>query len=117
MKQNTEEECRPWGFFKVLFDESEYKVKKIVVSPGHCLSLQKHLKRAEHWFIVKGNGIVTLDGLRLNKKEGESIDIPIGSIHRIENSGKDDLVFIEIQTGEYFGEDDIERFEDNYGRN
>ena len=116
MNKNTEKDFRPWGFFKVLADEEDHKVKQIVVYPGQCLSLQKHFKRAEHWFIVNGNGIVTLDGLRLNKKEGDSIEIPIGSIHRIENPGKNDLQFIEIQTGEYFGEDDIERFEDRYGR-
>ena len=116
MKKNIEKDLRPWGFFKVLADEKDHKVKQIVVFPGQCLSLQKHNKRAEHWFIVNGDGIVTLDGLRLNKKKGESIEIPAGSIHRIENPGKKDLKFIEIQTGEYFGEDDIERIEDIYGR-
>ena len=116
MKKNTEIDRRPWGYFKVLSDEKDHKVKQIVVYPGQCLSLQKHNKRAEHWFIVNGNGIVTLDGSRLNKKEGESIEIPIGSIHRIENPGENDLRFIEIQTGEYFGEDDIERIEDRYDR-
>ena len=116
MKKNTEKDLRPWGYFKVLSDEKDHKVKQIVVSPGQCLSLQKHHKRAEHWFIVNGDGIVTLDGLRLNKKKGESIEIPMGSLHRIENPSNKDLIFIEIQTGEYFGEDDIERFEDSYGR-
>jgi len=107
---------RPWGFFTVLLDEKDHKVKQIVVSPGQRLSLQKHQKRSEHWFVVSGKGIVTLDGLRLNKKEGESIEIPRGSVHRIENPFSKDLKFIEIQTGEYFGEDDIERLEDDYGR-
>lgn len=116
MKNNKKTDQRPWGYFKVLADEKDHKVKLIVVSPGHCLSLQKHQKRAEHWFILSGNGIVTLDGLRLNKKEGDSVEIPCGSVHRIENRGKLDLRFIEIQTGEYFGEDDIERIEDEYGR-
>ncbi len=116
MKKNTEKDKRPWGFFKVIADEKDHKVKEIVVYPGQSISLQKHSKRLEHWFILNGNGIVTLDGVRLNKKEGESIDIPKGSIHRMENSGKIELRFIEIQTGEYFGEDDIERIEDIYGR-
>lgn len=112
----TNKDHRPWGYFKVHADEKNYKIKQIVVRPGQCLSLQKHCKRSEHWFIVKGKGIVTLDGKLLNKKEGESIDIPKESIHRIENPGKEDLIFVEIQTGEYFGEDDIERIEDIYSR-
>ena len=116
MKNFIEKELRPWGYFRVLADENDYKVKQIVVRPGQCLSLQKHQKRSEHWFIIKGAGIVTLEGIQNNKKEGESIDIPKESIHRIENRGKDDLVFVEIQTGEYFGEDDIERIEDIYSR-
>ena len=116
MAKNTERDSRPWGYFKVLADAQNHKVKQIVVFPGQCLSLQKHNKRSEHWFIVNGRGIVTLDGSRLNKKEGDSIDIPVGSIHRIENTGKNDLRFIEIQTGEYFGEDDIVRIEDRYDR-
>ena len=116
MKKINEKEHRPWGYYKILADEKDHKIKQIVVFPGECLSLQKHQKRAEQWFIISGNGIVTLDGLRLNKKGGDSIEIPRGSLHRIENSGTIDLKFIEIQTGEYFGEDDIERFEDDYGR-
>ena len=116
MNQNSETDHRPWGFYTVLADEPDYKVKRIVVYPGQRLSLQKHQKRAEHWFVVSGEGIVTLDGQRLNKKGGESVKIPCGSAHRIENPGTDDLSFIEIQTGDYFGEDDIERLEDDYGR-
>ena len=116
MNQNTETDHRPWGFYTVLADEPDYKVKQIVVYPGQRLSLQKHQKRAEHWYVVSGEGIVTLDGQRLNKKGGESVNIPSGSAHRIENPGTVDLSFIEIQTGDYFGEDDIERLEDDYGR-
>ena len=116
MNDNFKKDHRPWGYFKVLADEKDHKVKMIVVYPGQCLSLQKHQKRAEHWFIVKGNGIVTLEERRLNKKEGDSIDIPKKSIHRIENPSKENLVFVEIQTGEYFGEDDIRRIDDKYGR-
>ena len=116
MHQKTEIDHRPWGFYTVLADELDYKVKQIVVYPGQRLSLQKHQKRAEHWFVLSGEGIVTLDGQRLNKKHGESVNIPRGSTHRIENSGTVDLSFIEIQTGTYFGENDIERLEDDYGR-
>ena len=117
MNQNTGTDHRPWGFYTVLADEPDYKVKRIVVYPGQRLSLQKHQQRAEHWFVLSGEGIVTLDGERLNKKSGESVEIPRGSVHRIENQGTADLSFIEVQTGEYFGEDDIERMEDDYGRN
>ena len=107
---------RPWGYYEVLADEPDHKVKRIVVYPRKRLSLQKHNKRSEHWFVLSGQGIVTLDGERLNKKGGESVNIPCGSSHRIENTGTVDLKFIEVQTGEYFGEDDIERLEDDYGR-
>ena len=116
MKNSFETGHRPWGYYSVLADETDHKVKRIVVFPGKRLSLQKHQKRSEHWFLVSGQGIVTLDGQRLNKKGGESVNIPCGSLHRIENSGTVDLNFIEVQTGEYFGEDDIERLEDDYGR-
>ena len=117
MNQITETDHRPWGCYTVLTDEPDYKVKRIVVYPGQRLSLQKHQKRAEHWYVVSGEGIVTLDGQRLNKKIGESVNIPCGSAHRIENPCTVDLSFIEIQTGDYFGEDDIERLADDYGRN
>ena len=116
MKNSAETGHRPWGYYTVLADEPDHKVKRIVVYPGKRLSLQKHQKRSEHWYVVSGQGIVTLDGQRLNKKGGESVNIPCGSYHRIENSGTVDLSFIEVQTGEYFGEDDIERLEDDYGR-
>ena len=116
MKKIVETDQRPWGYFTVLADEIDHKIKRIVVYPGKRLSLQKHQKRSEHWFVLSGQGIVTLDGERHNKKGGESINIPSGSSHRIEIIGKVDLSFIEVQTGEYFGEDDIERLEDDYGR-
>ena len=117
MKNKAETDQRPWGYYTVLADEADHKVKRIVVYPGQRLSLQKHQQRAEHWFVLSGEGIVTLDGERHNKKGGESVEIPRGSVHRIENQGTADLSFIEVQTGDYFGEDDIERMEDNYGRN
>lgn len=109
-------ESRPWGGFEVLHDGADHKVKSVFVRPGHRLSLQRHRKRAEHWFVVKGRGIVTLDGAETGVREGSSIDIPAGSWHRIRNTGGSGLVYIEVQTGSYFGEDDIERKEDDYGR-
>jgi mannose-6-phosphate isomerase len=117
MKHLAETDKRPWGYYNVLADEADHKVKRIVVYPGQRLSLQKHQQRSEHWFVLSGEGIVTLDGKRLNRKGGESVEIPRGSVHRIENHGTADLSFIEVQTGDYFGEDDIERMEDDYGRN
>ena len=111
-----ETERRPWGYFEVLSDKPDHKVKRIVLSPGKRLSLQRHRQRAEHWYIVSGEGIVTLDGKNLELKAGEAIDIGRGALHRIGNPGAVNMAFIEIQTGEYFGEDDIERFEDDYGR-
>ena len=116
MKNLAKTDHRPWGYYTVLADEADHKVKRIVVYTGQRLSLQKHQQRAEHWFVLSGDGIVTLDGKRLNKKGGQSVEIPRGSSHRIENQGTSDLIFIEVQTGDYFGEDDIERMEDDYGR-
>lgn len=107
---------RPWGYFTVLEDNSEYKVKRIVVYPGKRLSLQKHQQRQEHWFVVAGEGRATLDQQEMTLSPGQAIDIPQQVLHRMANLGERDLVFIEIQTGSYFGEDDIERLEDDYGR-
>lgn len=107
---------RPWGFYEVLSDAADHKVKRITVRPGKRLSLQRHRRRSEHWFVVKGRALVTLDGREIEIEGGGSIDIPQGSSHRIANIGEDDLVFIEVQRGDYFGEDDIERLEDDFGR-
>lgn len=109
-------EERPWGYYVVLADEPDHKVKCIVVSPGSRLSLQRHRRRAEHWYIVRGEAVVTLDGRDIALRKGEAIDIPKGAKHRIKNVGRNEMAFIEVQTGDYFGEDDIERFEDDYGR-
>ena len=111
-----EHDERPWGSYLVLSDETDHKVKRLVVHPGRRLSYQKHAKRAEHWFVVAGRGVVTLDGERHELGPGESIDIPVQAAHRIECTGDAPLVFIEVQRGEYFGEDDIERLEDDFGR-
>lgn len=101
----------------MLSDEmAGHKVKRITVRPGKRLSLQYHRKRAEHWIVVSGTGLVTVDGRELGLGPGESVDIPRQAPHRIENIGDEPLVFIEIQQGEYFGEDDIVRIEDDFGR-
>jgi mannose-6-phosphate isomerase-like protein (cupin superfamily) len=108
---------RPWGNYTVLSDDaSDHKVKRIVVHPGKRLSYQRHAKRAEHWFMVAGTAQVTLDGTVRELIAGQAIDIPTGAAHRIANEGGDDVVFIEVQHGTYFGEDDIVRLEDDFGR-
>ena len=108
---------RPWGSFTVLDEGDGFKVKRIEVLAGKRLSYQKHARRAEHWFVVKGTAKVTLDGKEIIRKAGEAIDIPIGAAHRVENPGAELLVFIEVQQGDYLGEDDIVRLEDDFGRN
>jgi mannose-6-phosphate isomerase len=106
---------RPWGCFEILEEQEAYKVKRIEVFPGKRLSYQKHQKRAEHWMIVRGRAVVTLEGKEIPLNSGQAVDIPQKAAHRILNPGQDLLVFIEIQTGEYFGEDDIIRLEDDFG--
>jgi mannose-6-phosphate isomerase len=110
------EDHRPWGYYRILEDEPDHKVKRIVVYPGHRLSLQRHRRRAEHWYVIKGRAIITLDDKELYVQERQAVDVPRGVWHRIKNPGKKDMAFIEVQTGDYFGEDDIERVEDDYGR-
>ncbi len=110
------EDHRPWGYYEVLSDREDHKVKRIVVFPGKRLSLQRHFHRSEHWMIVKGTAIVTLGSEEIELKQGQAIDIPKGTRHRVLNLGDEPLIFIEIQMGDYFGEDDIERFEDDFGR-
>lgn len=107
---------RPWGTFTVLDEADGYKVKRIDVLPGKRLSYQKHTHRAEHWMVVGGEAMVTLDGVEHRLQSGQTIDILAGAAHRIENTGTGRLVFIEIQRGAYLGEDDIERLQDDYGR-
>jgi len=111
-----EADRRPWGYYEVLADEPDHKVKRITVYPGERLSLQRHRRRAEHWFILRGEALVTLGENEVSLKKGESANIPQGTAHRIANAGTEPLAFIEVQTGDYFGEDDIERIEDDYGR-
>ena len=107
---------RPWGWFETLAVEGRFRVKRIVVKPGGQLSLQSHQKRAEHWVVVEGTAQVTIGETRRRLSENQSIYVPVGVRHRLENEGSTDLVLIEIQTGSYLGEDDIERFEDAYQR-
>ena len=107
---------RPWGYYLVLHEDVGYKVKQFVVKPGSRLSLQRHRRRGEHWQVVRGEAAVTRGQEIVRLLPGGSIDIPLGALHRVESIGKENLVVIEVQMGEYLGEDDIERFEDDYGR-
>ena len=109
-------EERPWGKFENLLEESNCKVKKITVKPTGRLSYQYHHKRSETWIIIQGTATVTLDGEEKNFSKNEIVNIPVGTKHRVQNNGEQDLIFIEIQSGTYFGEDDIVRLEDDYGR-
>ena len=107
---------RPWGRYIVIEDNENYKIKRIEVNPNGRLSYQYHMKRAESWTMIKGRGIVTIDGVDQKVSEGESIKINKQAKHRIYNNGDTTLIFIEVQTGNYFGEDDIIRIEDDYNR-
>ena len=109
-------EVRPWGRFEILRDTAEFKSKVIDVNPGAQISYQSHTKRAEHWIVVKGRGEVILDDRTLPASPGVHINIPVGAKHRIRNLGTEVLQFVEVQLGSYFGEDDIVRYDDAYGR-
>jgi mannose-1-phosphate guanylyltransferase/mannose-6-phosphate isomerase len=107
---------RPWGFYESLIAGDRFQVKRIVVKPGEKLSLQKHFHRAEHWVVVAGTALVMRDGEEVMLRENESIYLPLGTVHRLENPGRIALTLIEVQSGSYLGEDDIVRIEDTYGR-
>ena len=107
---------RPWGWFESLVIGPRFQVKRIVVHPGAALSLQSHVHRAEHWIVVEGTAKVTIDDEVKLVSENQSVFIPLGAVHRMENPGKVDMVLIEVQTGRYLGEDDIIRYEDAYAR-
>jgi mannose-1-phosphate guanylyltransferase/mannose-6-phosphate isomerase len=107
---------RPWGWYDSLDEGENFKVKRIQVNPGASLSLQKHTKRAEHWVVVRGVAEVVCNDKKIILQENESTYIPLGHTHRLSNPGKDILEIIEVQSGQYLGEDDIERFDDSYGR-
>lgn len=108
---------RPWGFYESLIQGDRFQVKRIVVEPGQKLSLQKHFHRAEHWVVVEGTAIVTRDAEQIMVRENESIYLPLGAVHRLENPGRIPLTLIEVQSGPYLGEDDIVRIQDDYARN
>jgi len=108
---------RPWGSYTVLDEATDYKVKRISVVAGKRLSYQRHARREEHWFVVHGIGRVTLDGAEFDVSPGTAVDVLTGVAHRIANTDTaQPLVFIEVQRGDYFGEDDIVRLDDDYGR-
>ncbi len=112
----NERDERPWGEYTVLGGGDGFQVKSIVVKPGERLSYQRHDHRSEHWFIVAGVGEVVLEGVSRRVGAGDSVDVPVGGLHRIGNTGDEPLVFVEVQRGAYLGEDDIERLEDDFGR-
>ena len=107
---------RPWGFYTSIVEEPRWQVKQIFVKPGEQLSLQMHHHRSEHWIVVKGTAKVEINERLTILSENQSTYIPLGSKHRLTNPGKIPLILIEVQSGSYVGEDDIVRFEDNYGR-
>jgi len=114
---SPEHDIRPWGSFTVLDERLNYKVKRIEVLPGKRLSYQRHFRRSEHWFVVCGTAKVTLNGVEILVKTGESVDIAVRDTHRVENPDEaETLIFIEVMSGDYLGEDDIERLEDDFGR-
>ena len=109
-------EARPWGGFQILGEGSGYKVKRLVVEPGHRLSLQRHRFRAEHWVVIAGAPRVLVAGRTRRLKARGTVTVPKGAWHRIENPGRAPVVIIEVQHGQYLGEDDIIRRHDDYGR-
>jgi mannose-6-phosphate isomerase len=113
---NNYKEQRPWGEFEILLDAENTKVKRITVNPGGKLSYQYHHKRSEHWIIIEGTAHITLEDHEIIKTSGSSIYLPVEAKHRVENKQDIPLVLIEVQVGNYFGEDDIVRIEDIYNR-
>ena len=109
-------EERPWGFWHVLDVDHGYKVKRIHVRPGCRLSYQTHEHRSEHWVVLSGTARAVIDGVEVVAEAGESIDVPLGALHRLVNAADEELVIIEVQRGSYTGEDDIVRHDDDYGR-
>lgn len=107
---------RPWGRYEVLCRGEGYQVKRIEVHPGKRFSLQKHLKRAEKWLFVAGQGLAIVGEASVSVRTGMYLEISVGQVHRLQNTGADPLVLIEVQYGDYLGEDDIVRFEDDFGR-
>ncbi len=115
-EQIPEHSTRPWGNYIKFFQEPGLWVKKVEVLPGGRLSLQKHKHRTEKWIVVKGKGLAIVNGVEIPVEPGVVIDVPLEAVHRIGNSGTENLVFIEVASGEYLGEDDIIRIQDDYDR-
>jgi mannose-6-phosphate isomerase-like protein (cupin superfamily) len=116
LKKCERESEKPWGRYEVLTQKPGYKVKTLTILPQGEISLQRHAHRNEHWYIVKGKGIVTKNGSEIKVLSGDSVDLQVNEVHRIRNIDNENLVFIEIAQGDYLGEDDIVRLEDKYGR-
>jgi mannose-6-phosphate isomerase-like protein (cupin superfamily) len=108
---------RPWGWYETMFEAPGHKIKRIGVHPGQQLSLQLHHQRAEHWVVVVGTAIVTVGEQVLEMRPGQHIDIAIGAVHRLANQTTEPVEIMEVQFGDYLGEDDIVRLQDDYGRN
>lgn len=109
-------EERPWGRFFVISEEQNFKIKKIEVEPNKRLSYQFHNKRSEYWIVIQGEGLIVLNDINSKVKKGDTVFIKKTDKHRIQNEGDKMLVFIEVQTGSYFGEDDIVRIQDDFNR-
>ncbi len=110
------EQIRAWGFYEIFDTKDSYQVKRHTIHPGKRNSYQRHKRRTEYWIIVEGECKATINDEFVLAGPGEMIAVPVGTKHRWSNSGETNLILIEVQTGDYFGEDDIERFEDDYGR-
>jgi mannose-6-phosphate isomerase-like protein (cupin superfamily) len=115
MSDNYKED-RPWGSFEILHEEDNLKIKRIIVKPGKRLSLQSHKHRSENWVVIEGNAVVTLGAEEIRRSANQAVYIPAGAKHRIADAGEEGVVFIEVQTGAYLGEDDIIRYEDDFDR-
>ena len=114
--QTNQENVRPWGRYDVIDEGDGFKVKRVTVNPGKRLSYQRHKRRQERWTMVSGRALLTLEDESSEKSRGDAVFIPVGAKHRIENIGTDPVVFVEVQIGDYLGEDDIERLADDYER-
>ncbi len=109
-------EERPWGRYEVLYQQVGIQMKRIELKPGARFSLQKHLRRLEKWIILSGMGLVVLGDREISIQKGSFVEVPCGTVHRMQNTGSEPLVFIEVQFGDYLGEDDIVRLADDFGR-
>ena len=109
-------EKRPWGEYEVIYRQERIQVKRIQIKPGLRFSLQKHNRRSEKWIIISGRGVATLGKRKMLVQKGSFIEISKGQVHRLHNTGKTPLIFVEVQFGNYLGEDDIFRLEDDFGR-